>query len=339
MKAAVLEKVGKLTVKDIPGPELEPDELLVKVDTCGICGTDVKLYEGKYTAKVPVVLGHEYAGEVVEVGKEVMNIKMGDKVVSDPNESCGACYWCRSARPCFCNSLAAYGVLRDGGFAEYTKLGEKGAYKIPEKLNYESASFAEPVSCAIHGVDRIGYKPADNVLIIGGGSMGQVHLQLALNSGVNQVVLVEVEEDRINMAKRFGATHVINPKDVNLKEAVLNLTDGLGPDVVVEVVGHTSTISQAIDVAGKTAKVLIFGFAPEGEKAAFIPFDVLSKELTIMGSWVNPYTFSRALDILASGRVDVKPLISKRLPLDNIMDGFTLMAEKPKGFMKALVQL
>ena len=338
MKAAVLEKVKRLVVKDIPKPELGPEEILVKVAVCGICGTDIKLYEGKYTAKVPVVLGHEYAGEVVEVGKEVTKIEVGDKIVPDPNESCGACHWCRSARPCFCNNLAAYGVLKDGGFAEYAKVGEKGAYKIPDGLDYESASFTEPVSCALHGVNRIGYKPADNVLIIGGGSMGQIHLQLALSSGVNQVILAEVEKDRINMAKEFGATHLINSAKVNLKEAVLDLTDGLGPDVVVEVVGHTATISQAIDVAGKTAKILIFGFAPEGEKATFIPFDVLSKELTIMGSWVNPYTYDRALDILTSGKVDVKPLISMRLPLDNIMDGFKAMTEKPKGFMKALVQ-
>ena len=337
MKAAVLEEVKKIAVKDIPRPELEPEEILVKIAACGICGTDIKLYEGKYTAKTPVVLGHEYAGKVVEIGKEVKNIKIGDRIVPDPNESCGACNWCRSARPCFCNDLAAYGVLKDGGFAEYAKLGEKGAYKIPDSLDYESASFTEPVSCAVHGVDRINYKPGDNVLIIGGGAMGQIHLQLALNSGVNQLILAEVEEDRIDMAKKFGAAHVINPKKTELKKAVLDLTDGSGPDVVVEVVGHTSTISQAIDVAGKTAKVLIFGFAPEGEKASFIPFDVLSKELTIMGSWVNPYTFPRALDILASKKVDVKPLISMRIPLDKIMDGFNAMQEKPKGFMKALV--
>jgi len=339
MKAAVLEEVKNIKIKDILEPKLGPEEILVKVAVCGICGTDIKLYEGKYTAKTPVVLGHEYSGEVVEVGKEVKEIKVGDKVVPDPNESCGACNWCRSGRPCFCNDLAAYGVFKDGGFAEYAKLGEKGAYKIPDGLDYESASFTEPLACVVHGADRIGYKSADNVLIIGGGPMGQLHLQLAHHSGVNKLILAEVEEDRIKMAKEFGATHVINPKKTNLKKAVLDITDGLGPDVVIEVVGHGDTISQAIDVAGRTAKVLIFGFAPEGEQASFIPFDVLSKELTIMGSWVNPYTFPRALDILTSRKVDVKPLISMRLPFDNIMDGFKAMQEKPKGFMKAVVTL
>ena len=117
MKAAVLEDVKKLVVKDIPVPTPRNDEVLIKVDCCGLCGTDMKLFTGQYSANIPVVLGHEYAGEIIEVGKEVKNLKPGDKVVSDPNESCGACYWCRIAQPCFCNSLAAYGVLRDGGFA------------------------------------------------------------------------------------------------------------------------------------------------------------------------------------------------------------------------------
>lgn len=338
MKAAVLEAVKKIVVKDIPVPKLGDNEVLIKVSVCGICGTDLKLYNGKYSAKIPVVLGHEYSGEIVEAGKKVKNFKAGDRVVSDPNESCGKCYWCRNSEPCFCNNLAAYGVLRDGGFAEYCTAGEKGVYKIPDNLGFESAAFTEPVSCVVHGADRIGYKSGDNVVIVGGGPMGQIHLQFALHSVASKVILVEPEESRIEMARNFGVNHVINPDTEDVKKAVLDLTEGLGADVVVEVVGHASTIEEAVNLAKKGGRILIFGFAPEGEKASFIPFDILSKELTIMGSWVNPYTYSRALDILASGQVDVKPLITTRIKLDNIMDGFNMMVEKPKGFMKALVQ-
>ncbi|MFH1905483.1 MAG: zinc-dependent alcohol dehydrogenase family protein [bacterium] len=339
MKAAVLETIRKIIVKDIPVPKPKDNEVLIKVKVCGICGTDMKLYDGQYTAKMPVVLGHEYSGEIVEAGKEVRNFKVGDRVVSDPNESCGACYWCRNSQPCFCNNLAAYGVLRDGGFAEYATAGEKGVYKIPDDLDFESAAFTEPLSCVVHGVDRIDYRPGDDVVIIGGGPMGQIHLQFALHSGAGKVILIEPEDSRIQMAKRFGAKHVINPETEDVKKTVLDLTEGLGADVVVEVVGHTSTIEQALDLAKRGGRILIFGFAPEGEKASFVPFDILSKELTIMGSWVNPYTYSRALDILASGKIDVKPLISARIKLDNIMDGFNMMIEKPEGFMKALVEI
>lgn len=339
MKAAVLEGVKELEVKDVPVPEPKADEVLIKVNCCGLCGTDMKLWTGQYSANMPVILGHEYAGEIVKVGEDVKGLKVGDKVVSDPNESCGACYWCRNAQPCFCNDLAAYGVLRDGGFAEFCIASEKGVYPMPDGLDFEIASFVEPVSCVVHAVDRIGYRPADNVVIIGGGPMGQIHLQFALQAGVNKVILVEPEESRMKMAKEFGADHVLNPKTEDIKKSVLELTNDLGADVVIEVVGHADTLEMGMSLAKKGGKIIVFGFAPEGEKASIIPFDVLSRELTIMGAWVNPYSYSRALDVLASGKVDVTPLISSRVKLDDIMDGFNMMIEKPEGFMKALVSI
>jgi len=337
MKAAVLEAINRITVKDIPAPIPEDDEVLIKVRACGMCGTDLKLYNGQYTARVPVVPGHEYSGEIVELGKNIKNLKVGQRVVSDPNESCGKCYWCRIHQPCFCNDLAAYGVLRDGGFAEYCTASEKGIYPIPESLDDESAAFAEPVSCVVHAMDRVNYQSGETVAIIGGGPMGQIHLQFALQSGARKVILIETEETRREMAKKFGAHVVINPKDGNLKEQVLAETEGLGPDAVVEVVGRSDTIELAVELAKRGGKVLIFGFAPEGQKASFIPFNVLSRELTILGSWVNPYSYSRALDILAAGKVNVKPLISNRLNLTEITQAYKMLAEKPLGFMKALV--
>ena len=339
MKAAVLEAVKKLQVKDIPEPVPDLDEILVKVACCGVCGTDVKLYEGKYTANVPVVLGHEFAGEVVKIGSAVKNIKVGDKIVSDPNESCGACTWCRSGQPCFCNDLAAYGVLRDGGFAEFTKVTEKGAYKIPGELDFESASFAEPVSCAVHCIDKAAIKPGETVLIIGGGPMGQIILQLAQNSGASKLILATRSEWKLELAERFGATHVINAADEDVSKTILEMTNGLGVDVVIEAVGTAGTIEQALGVVKKSGRVVIFGFAPEGTEARFIPFEVLSKELTIMGSWVNPYTFNRALDILKSGKIDVRVFITNRYPLENIQDSLKIMTDRPGGFMKALITL
>ena len=338
MKAAVLEEVGKLVVKDIPKPEVKLNEILVKVDSCNICGTDVSLYNGRYTAKTPVVIGHEWSGEIVETGSEVKNLKVGDRIVSDPNEACGECYWCRSGKPCFCNYMPAYGVLSDGGFAEYIKITTKGAYKIPKGLDYESAAFVEPVSCATHGIDKASIKQGESVLIIGGGTMGQIILQLARNAGASRLIMVEQLKSKLEFAKKFGATDVINAKEEDVLQKTLDITDGLGADVAIEVVGNPKTVELATTLVRKSGRVVIFGFSPEGKKANIIPFDVLSRELTIMGSWVNPYTSYRALDILESGKIDVKALISKRLPLDNIMDGINLMIEKPEGFIKAVIK-
>jgi len=339
MKAAVLEAVEKLVLRDIPIPKPKDDEVLIKVAACGICGTDLKLYKGQYRAKMPVVLGHEYAGEIVEVGRGVRNLRAGDRVVSDPNESCGRCYWCRNAKPCFCNDLAAYGVLRDGGLAEYCTAGEKGVYPIPRGLDFESAAFTEPVSCAVHCIERASIRPGETVLIIGGGPMGQILVQLVANSGASKLIMVTRSEWKLELARRFGATHTVNAQKEDVLKRTLDITGGLGADVVIEAVGTPATVEKALTLAKKSGRIVIFGFVPEGEKANFIPFDLLSKELTVMGSWVNPYTYSRALDILASGQVDVKPLISSRIKLDDIMEGFAMMVEKPEGFMKALVAI
>ncbi len=340
MKAAVLEKVNQLRVKDVPKPALDQDEILVQIAYCGICGTDIKLYQGKYSANVPVILGHEYAGTVVEIGKAVSKVAVGDRVVPDPNESCGACYWCRSGKPCFCTNLAAYGVLRDGGFAEYAKLRERGAYRIPAGLDYDGACFTEPVSCAVHCIDRAAVQPAETVVIIGGGPMGQILVQLVSSSASPaKVVLVSRSTWKLDMAKGFGAAEVINATSEDVGERVRALTDDRGADVVIEAVGTPQTIEQAIGLAKKSGRVVIFGFVPEGQTARFVPFEVLSKELTIMGSWVNPYTFERALQALAGGQVAVAPLVSEVVTLDGIDKGFQYMSEQPQGFMKALVRV
>ncbi len=338
MKAAVLEEIKKLVVKDIPKPEPGTGEVLVKIDSCNICGTDISLYKGKYTAKMPVVTGHEWSGEIVEIGREVRDLKIGDRVTSDPNEGCGACYWCHSGKPCFCNYMPAYGVLKDGGFAEFIKINSKGIYKIPAGLDFESAAFVEPVSCALHCIDRADIKQGDSVAIIGGGAMGQIMTQFVRNAGVKRLIMVEISESKLKLAGELGATDLINSTKGDVSERINDITDNLGADIVIEVVGNPKTVELAIQLVKKSGKVVIFGFSPEGEKAEIIPFEILSKELTILGSWVNPYTSNRALDILASGKIDVKKLISTRLPLDKIIDGINLMIEKPEGFVKAVIK-
>ena len=207
MKAAVLEAVNRLVVKDIDRPTPKDDEVLIKVKVCGICGTDIKLYDGDYSANMPVVLGHEYAGEIVEVGRNVENLNVGDRVVSDPNESCGKCFWCRNAQPCFCNSLAAYGVLRDGGFAEYCTAGQRGVYPIPDELDFDSAAFTEPVSCALHCMDKASVKTGETIVIVGGGPMGQILLQLAAKSGARRSIVVTRSQWKLDLAKEFGEKH------------------------------------------------------------------------------------------------------------------------------------
>jgi len=337
MRAAVLEAPGQLVVKEVPDPKPGPNELVVEVKACGVCGTDVSLFTGKYTANYPVIPGHELAGEVVEVGPGV-GIEPGTRVTADPNESCGACYWCHSGKPTFCQNMAAYGVLCDGAFAEYIKIGIRGTYPLRNGLDYEIAAFTEPVSCALRGVDRAGYQLGETVTIIGDGPMGLLHVQLAAQSALSQLIVIGHHDEKLALAKQFGATEVINAKTEDAEAKVMDLTGGRGTDVVMEVVGKPPAVEMAIRLAKKGGRIVIFGFSPESEKAAFSPFEVLSKELTILGSWVNPYTFPRAIELLASGKVDVRPLITTHLVLEEVGKGIALMMDKPKGFIKAIVR-
>ena len=338
MKAAVLEGVKKVSIEtDYKKPEPGSDEVLIKVEACGLCGTDLKLYKGDYTGKLPIVIGHEYAGVVESVGKNVKGIKPGDRVVSDPYESCGACDDCRSARSTFCSDMAAYGVLSDGGFAEYCIANQKGAYIIPQTLKAEIAAFAEPVSCGVHAVDRAAIKVGQTVAIIGAGPMGQIILQMVKNTGASKIIHLDIFDWKLDIAKEYGATDTINTTKEDAAARVKELTGGAGVDVVIEAVGDPRTFEMAFTLVARGGRIVLFGFCPEGKEARVIPFDILSKELTIAGSWVNPYTYPRAISLLASGKVAVDHLITNRLKIDEVERGLKCMIDRPEGFMKAVI--
>ena len=337
MKAAVLEGVEKLVVKDVPTPEPKADELLVKVSCCGICGTDVKLYHGEYQTETPVILGHEFAGEVTGVGPDVQGISVGDRVVSDPNESCGKCEWCRAGQSMTCLSLAAYGVFRDGAFAEYVLIREAGAYKVGDDLTDEVASFVEPVACAVHCADSAAYRAGEAVVIVGAGPMGQLQIQLAAASPIRKLIVVEPNSDRAEIARKVGADVVIDPGSCDAIQAVKDETGGLGAEVVVDVVGIPKVLEASLRMVKNWGRVVIFGLQPQGATVPFEPFDILTRHITIIGSWVNPYTSRRALNCLASGKVKVDYMITTRLPIEKTLEGIELMEKRPEGFLKALV--
>ncbi len=233
--------------------------------------------------------------------------------------------------------MAAYGVLRDGAFAEYCVVTPKGACKLPEGLDYRVAAFTEPVSCAVHCLDQAGIRVGETVAIVGGGPMGQIIVQLARATGAGRLIMVTRSPEKLELAKRLGASDTISARESDPVGALMDLTDGLGADVVIEAVGSVRTLEQSAKMVARGGKLVIFGFCPEGEEARFVPFDLLSRELTLVSSWVNPYTVPRALKLLADKLIDVERLISKELKLDDIMQGFRLMEKKPPGFMKAIV--
>jgi 2-desacetyl-2-hydroxyethyl bacteriochlorophyllide A dehydrogenase len=315
MLAAVWEK-GQIKLIDKPEPLINDDEILIKVLASGICGTDLHIFAGRGYAKDNIVRGHEFAGRVVKVGKNVLGIKEGDLVAVDPNITCGHCYFCRRGEIHLCENLRAIGVDMDGGFAEYCKVPFKQAYPFSEISPIEGAMM-EPVACALHGIERIGIHLGDTVLIVGAGALGLILLQLSYFYGASSVIVVEIDEGKREIAKELGASYVLSPSE-EVDSVIKELTNGRGVDVGIEAVGKKETVLLTIDSVRRGGKVLIFGVSPKDDLINISPFDIYYRELTIMGSFVNPFTNSRALRLIEDGRINVSKVVSHKFPLSEI---------------------
>lgn len=319
MKAALIRRPYELNLVDIDIPSVKPGEVLVKIQACGVCGTDMHIYEGAMPwARLPLVPGHELSGVVVEVGEEVSGLKPGDRVAVDPNITCGVCRYCRMGRRNLCSSLEAIGVTRDGGFAEYVVAPASQLYRVPEGLSLEEAAFAEPVSCCVHGVNRLSIRPGDDVLIVGAGPIGLIHLQLAKRCGAGRVVVAEVNEKRLKLASRLGVDLTVNPSEERLPETVRRFLDGKGVEAAIDAAGGSAPLDLAASCLEPGGRLLVFGVASEEDVWKVKPYDLYKRELTVVGSFINPYEMDRALNLLASGAVKVKPLISHVIGLEDL---------------------
>jgi len=339
MKAAVLKETGKLVVTEVDDPVPGENEVLVRIECCGICGTDIKLFKGEYSVETPVIPGHEFSGAVVDTGRKVSLLRSGDRVVADPNYTCGSCGWCREGKTNFCDNAIAYGVTKDGGFAEYVCMPASSLHRLPEETDHRCASFAEPLSCAIHAIEKSGISQGDSVGIMGGGPQGQMLVQLAKLEDAERIIMITRSKEKLDMAGTLGATHLVESGRTS-SEDVMDITGGLGLDVVVEAVGIPETFETALTLVKRGGKIIVFGLNPDDKKSEIHPFDLTTKEITIAGSWLNPSgTFKRAVNLLAQKKIEVSPLISDTVVLDKILDGFTLMMERPREFMKAVVMM
>ena len=325
MKAAVFYGKHDLRIEDIAMPELKDDEVLVKVMACGICGTDIHIFEGdEGAAATPrgTVLGHEFSGIVEKTGKNVKNIKIGDRVCVDPNKLCGSCFYCKSAIGHFCENIVGIGTTVNGGFEQYCAVPQSQIYKIPSSTPFEEAAMAEPVACCMHGIDLCNIKTDDTVLVIGCGMIGMIMLQLAGIAGAARIIAIEPDGEKRRLAEKLGAQLCIDPTSGDIKE---QLSDN-GIDritKVIECVGRAETMEQAVSLAGKKATVMFFGLTAPDDKISIKPFEIFKKELEIKASYINPYTQQRAVDEIVSGRIDVKSMVSEIISLDKLPEVLT----------------
>jgi L-iditol 2-dehydrogenase len=333
MLAAVFTGKNQLEVKDMPVREPGPDEIVIKVAYCGVCGTDLHIFHGDQGAAAcppGTVLGHEFSGTVTQVGSEVKSLKIGDKVSVDPNDYCGSCYYCRNGQSNFCENMIGIGTTTHGGFAEYCTFKAKQAYKLPDDLPLELAAMAEPVGCCLHGIDLSKIKAGDTVLVIGAGTIGLMMLQLAKASGASRMIVVEPAIEKHKVAYELGASLCINPKEED--PAVVMAAKGIPPvDVSIECVGFGATVQEAIRLCGRGGTVMLFGLTPPDCEIPLKPFDVFRRELHITASFINPYTLQRSLNLIQSGAIKIEPLLGPSVPLKDIVNVFTDPAYRKLG--------
>jgi 2-desacetyl-2-hydroxyethyl bacteriochlorophyllide A dehydrogenase len=326
MRAVVFEKAGRLCIKDLEYPRPQAGEVTVRVAACGLCATDVQYFHGTFLAQFPFVPGHEFAGEVGEIGEGVTELRKGDRVTVDPFISCGSCYFCLSDRPNHCLKMQGLGTTRNGGFAEFVSTPVQSVYRLASHLALEEAALTEPLACVLYGTRRLALRTGSDVLLFGAGPIGLLLLQVLLQSGGTRVVVVDLLTERLEIAKKLGATSVLtNTEDrgKRLKELA-----PLGFDAVVDATGVPAVAEAAISYVKSTGKLLFFGVNPPDSTIRLSPFEVYRRDIEVLGTFAAPHMFYPAINLLEQGKIKTEPVISHRLQLEDFPKALEMVQSK-----------
>ncbi len=337
MRAAVFRGAREIEVADVPCPVIQPDEVLIRVAYCGICGSDLEAYHtGMY--EPGMIIGHEFAGTLIEVGAEVTGWQMGDRVTVNDAIPCGECAACREGRLDACESLLLPGLTQEGAFAEYTKTTARGLHRLPDEVTLREGALVEPLAVALHGIRKSRLKPGDRAVVMGAGPIGLLALQCAMLAGARSVVVTEIDEIRAALARRLGASAVLHPARDNVNVAVDKLTEHRGADVVFVCTGAPNAFCDAISLARKGGQIFVLGVCVEPVAADFMT--VAMSELCIEGAFTGRAEFPAAIDFIAQRRVNVNALASHEITLEDIVkEGFEKLERPGSGAVKILVQL
>ncbi|ADG05109.1 zinc-dependent alcohol dehydrogenase family protein [Kyrpidia tusciae] len=314
MKAMVIPEPGRAVIREVPEPEPGPGEVVVSVKAAGICGTDFHIFEGDSLGSYPIIPGHEFAGVVAKVGPAVTSLAVGDRVAVDPSLFCGRCRYCLTNRGNHCENWGGIGTTVPGGFAEQVAVPESSAFRLPDALSFQEGAFVEPVACVVHGINRLNLRPGERVLLFGAGAMGQQLVQALVHAGAAELTAVDVDPGKLALARRFGATRTVLAAALE-KELGGELESF---DAVVDATGAPAVIETALRFLGPAGKFLQFGVAPKRAKISLSPFDLYRRDWTLIGSMAINHTFLPALEWVAAGRIQVKPLLSKTIPLEEL---------------------
>ncbi len=334
MKAIQITEPGKFIYTEVSKPSPGPGEVLINVAAVGICGTDLHIFHGEYEATYPIIPGHEFSGVVAAVGEEVKYFQPGDRVTADPNIPCNICPFCQRGEFNQCVDLQAVGVTQDGAMAEYVVVPEGLVFPIGE-LSLSAAAMVEPLACVVWGLQRVQVQPGDAALVFGAGPMGCLVTQALKSAGAAQVTVTDVANWRLEIAKELGATNTLLGPGA---EAQLHGLNPSGFQIVVDATGIGKVLEAGFQFVRPRGKIWVFGVVPPDEKINFVPYDIFRKDISIIGSFAVNQTFHEALALIQSGTVQVEPLISHRLLLDEF--GAALKkAQNAPDRMKVQIQI
>jgi L-iditol 2-dehydrogenase len=342
MKALVLKEYKRFVYEDVPAPKPEATEVLVAVKTCGICGSDVHGMDGSTgRRRPPIIMGHEAAGIIAGVGSAVRGWKQGERVTFDSTIFCGQCEFCRRGLVNLCDQRRVLGVScadyrRDGAFAEFVAVPQHILYRLPEGLSFEHAALVEPFAIALHAIRRAPPTLNDTVVVVGAGMIGLALVQGLSRAGCGQLIAVDLAPDRLALAAKSGATHIINPSVEDAGEAIFRLTQGRGADLAFEAVGVSASVELALRCVRKGGAVALVGnVAP---KIDFPLQAAVTRELTLYGSCASCGEYPAALDMLGRGDLQADPLLSATAPLAEGAAWFDRLYAKEPGLLKVVLQ-
>jgi D-arabinitol dehydrogenase (NADP+) len=316
MKAIVYDAPREFRYKDVPDPEIGPDDVLVRVQACGLCGTDLHIHEGEFAPRFPLIPGHEFTGEIIGLGSNVKGLSEGQRMVGNSNLACGKCFYCLRGDPLLCLNLAAYGVTLDGGFAEYLQIQADRVFPI-SYLSPREAVMVEPTACAVHGMEVLAAKPGSDVLLFGAGPTGQALAQLLKLNGAANLVVAAPAGPKLDLAAKLAADHVvaIDRNDPTKHHRALKELSPNGFDYVIEATGSPAVCEEAIQYVRRGGTLMIYGVYPDTASVRFNPFDIFRQEITIKGSFAQLNSFGRALKYLESGQIKVNEIVSDEFEL------------------------
>ncbi len=341
MKASVCYKKNDLRTEDLPTPEISDTEVLIKMLACGLCGTDIQKIRGDSVTK-PTVLGHEVVGQIVKKGKNINNYELGDRVITAIHVPCFTCHYCNKGHYTICEQFRTNNI-DPGGFAEFIRIPELHlkhlTHKVSDNVTDEEATLIEPIACCLHGLNQADIRPDDSVLIMGAGTIGILHAQLAKIKGANKVIVSDMSEYKLRKALKVGCDYAINITEKDIISEVNQITNGQGVDVIVIAAGVSSLVSDAVNMVRRAGRIIVFSGFDKNKLVTLDASRFFKDEISIIGTYsVTPYEFPEALDLLEKRKLNTDEMITHVFPLDKLSEAIDLSTDPKQSVLKVIIK-